>query len=309
MPAIRSGQRRRSRRWRRRRARNDRRLAGRRGGRYGRQLVLRKARWWWWWRRRRRAGRWRRRWRRLPRRWWRRRCRWPHLPVGERHCVRRPATGISGVRGGVVLITPVWAKSPTTTTVTVPTGPVYDGNAKTAIGSDRGRRGQPARQSGCHVSPGPGAPVNAGTYTASASYLGDDTYAGSSDSKPFTIFRAASNTEVTVADAVYDGNPHGGTAKVTGAGGLDQALTVSYSGRNGTVYGPSPTAPTNAGDYTASASYQRRCQPQRHQFESRTTRSPRRRRRRRSRSPTRPTTAIRTAAPRRSPAPAASTRR
>ena len=42
-------------------------------------------------------------------------------------------------------------------------------------------------------------------------------------------------SKVTVADATYDGNPHGATAKVTGAGGLDQSLTVTYSGRNGTV--------------------------------------------------------------------------
>src|SRR5437870_1501920 len=62
-------------------------------------------------------------------------------------------------------------------------------------------------------------------------------------------------TTVTVANATYDGNPHGGTASVTGAGGLSQSLTVSYSGRNGTVYGPSTTAPTNVGDYTASASF------------------------------------------------------
>ena len=161
--------------------------------------------------------------------------------------------GHLGGAGGVVLITPVWSKSPTTTTVTVPVGAVFDGNPKTATAQTVDGEGNVLANPAVTYQPGPGAPVNAGTYTASASYLGDDTYAGSSDSKPFTIFRAASNTEVTVADAVYDGNPHGGTAKVTGAGGLDQALTVSYSGRNGTVYGPSPTAPTNAGDYTASA--------------------------------------------------------
>ena len=71
----------------------------------------------------------------------------------------------------------------------------------------------------------------------------------------YTIHQAPSTTTVTVANATYNGNPHGGTANVTGAGGLNQSLTVSYSGRNGTVYGPSTTAPTNAGDYTASASY------------------------------------------------------
>jgi hypothetical protein len=60
---------------------------------------------------------------------------------------------------------------------------------------------------------------------------------------------------VTVSGATYDANPHGGTAKVTGVAGLDQSLTVSYTGVNGTVYPTSTTAPTAAGDYTASAIY------------------------------------------------------
>jgi len=58
-----------------------------------------------------------------------------------------------------------------------------------------------------------------------------------------------------VSNAVYDGNQHGGSASVTGIGGLNQSLTVTYTGRNTTVYGPTTTAPTNAGDYTASASF------------------------------------------------------
>ena len=162
---------------------------------------------------------------------------WQHLGTGD----------------GVVIITPIWGKLPTTTTVTVPVGAVYDGNPKTATAQTVDGEGNVLANPAVTYQPGPGAPVNAGTYTASASYLGDDTYAGSSDSKTFTVFRAASNTEVTVANATYDGNPHGGTAKVTGAGGLNQALTVTYAGRNGTVYAASTTAPTNAGDYTASA--------------------------------------------------------
>ncbi len=60
---------------------------------------------------------------------------------------------------------------------------------------------------------------------------------------------------VTVSDAVYDGSPHGGTATVTGAGGLNQAVPVKYVGRNTTVYPASNTAPTAAGDYIAQARY------------------------------------------------------
>jgi hypothetical protein len=71
----------------------------------------------------------------------------------------------------------------------------------------------------------------------------------------FTVTPAASVTTVTVSDALYDGNPHGATAVVTGPCALNQSPTVSYSGRNGTTYGPSTTPPTDAGDYTALGSY------------------------------------------------------
>jgi len=98
-------------------------------------------------------------------------------------------------------------------------------------------------------------PTNAGDYTASASFAGDADHTGSTDAKDFSIARNSSATTVTVANAIYDGNPHGGTANVTGAGGLNQSLVVSYTGRNSTVYGPTTTPPTNAGDYTASANF------------------------------------------------------
>ena len=100
--------------------------------------------------------------------------------------------------------------------------------------------------------------INTGTYTGGivATFTADGSgYLGSSGNATLTVSKASSTTTVTVSDAVYDGGPHGGTANVTGAGGLSQSLTVSYSGRNGTTYGPSTIPPTSAGDYTASASY------------------------------------------------------
>jgi len=66
---------------------------------------------------------------------------------------------------------------------------------------------------------------------------------------------AASTTDVTASDALYDGNPHGASASVIGDGGLNQSLTVTYVGISPTVYGPSTTTPTNAGAYSASAFY------------------------------------------------------
>src|SRR5207253_1757818 len=53
--------------------------------------------------------------------------------------------------------------------------------------------------------------INAGTDTASAiyTYPGDPNHTGSSDSKHFTINKAAANITVTGFSGVYDGNPHG----------------------------------------------------------------------------------------------------
>ncbi len=99
--------------------------------------------------------------------------------------------------------------------------------------------------------------INAGSYPTGvgASFSGSGVYTASSGSAALTVNKADTTTTVTVSNATYDGNPHGGTASVTGPAGLNQSLTVTYTGRNTTVYGPSTTPPTNAGDYTASASY------------------------------------------------------
>src|SRR5207245_1018970 len=87
--------------------------------------------------------------------------------------------------------------------------------------------------------------TNAGTATASASYAGDANHHGSSDSKTFTIDKASSSTVVSCPPSVtYSGSAlMPCTASVSGAGKLDEALTVSYSNN------------TNAGTATASASY------------------------------------------------------
>jgi hypothetical protein len=87
--------------------------------------------------------------------------------------------------------------------------------------------------------------TNAGTASASASYPGDANHLGSSDSKTFTIDTADSTTVVTCpASVTYTGaalTPC--SASVTGAGGLNQPLTVNYSNN------------TNAGTASASANY------------------------------------------------------
>ncbi|MFN8538481.1 MAG: choice-of-anchor Q domain-containing protein [Thermomicrobiales bacterium] len=100
--------------------------------------------------------------------------------------------------------------------------------------------------------------LGAGDCTIIASQGGDGNYrAAIGIARTFTIDKAPSTTTVTATNITYTGSPYAGaSASVTGAGGLNQAVTpISYSGRNGTVYGPSTTPPTNAGDYTASATY------------------------------------------------------
>jgi uncharacterized delta-60 repeat protein len=98
--------------------------------------------------------------------------------------------------------------------------------------------------------------TGAGTCTITVSQPDNSSYDAAPDlARSFNIAKAGSTTIVTASDAIYDGGAHGGSATVTGPGGLSQNLTVSYSGRNGTVFSSS-TAPTNAGDYTASATYE-----------------------------------------------------
>jgi len=100
-----------------------------------------------------------------------------------------------------------------------------------------------------------GPDVSSGTVTPSVSGTGLSNFAITLANGSYSITQAPSTTTVTVSNATYDGTPHGGTALVIGVGGLNQSLTVTYAGRSGTSYGPSTTAPTNAGDYTASATF------------------------------------------------------
>src|SRR5207245_1080803 len=87
--------------------------------------------------------------------------------------------------------------------------------------------------------------TNAGTATASASYAGDANHLGSSDSATFTIDKASSSTVVSCpTNVTFTGSAlRPCTASVTGAGGLDKALSVSFSDN------------TNAGTAIAAASF------------------------------------------------------
>jgi hypothetical protein len=87
--------------------------------------------------------------------------------------------------------------------------------------------------------------TNAGTASASATYSGDANHNGSDDTKNFTVAKASSVTAVVCpASVAYTGTAQTPcTASATGAGALNQTLTVSYANN------------TNAGTATASATY------------------------------------------------------
>jgi hypothetical protein len=113
-----------------------------------------------------------------------------------------------------------------------------------------------AASGNCTVSESTAHITGAGACTITASQAGNTNYNAATDVRQsFTISKAASATTVSASGATYDGQPHGATAGATGFGGLNQALAVSYQGRNGTNYGPTMAAPTGAGDYTASATF------------------------------------------------------
>lgn len=99
----------------------------------------------------------------------------------------------------------------------------------------------------CTVSGNTVTIVAAGTCTIRASQPGNDNYNAAADvNQSFTINKADTTTTIT-CDAgpfVYNGLPHTPcTAVVTGPGGLNQALTVTYTNN------------INAGTATASATY------------------------------------------------------
>ena len=102
--------------------------------------------------------------------------------------------------------------------------------------------------------------INVGTYNpgvnsgVAASFAGDSTYTGDSGSNTLTVSQAASTTTVTCpATVTYAGSAQTPcSATVTGAGGLNQSLTVSYSNN------------TNAGPHRL-CQLRGRCQPHRQQ--------------------------------------------
>ena len=132
-------------------------------------------------------------------------------------------------------------KAASVTSVTCPASTTYTGSAQTpCTATVTGAGGLNETLTVTHTDN-----TNAGTAHASASYAGDDNHTGSNDSQTFKIEKAGSVTSVTCpASTTYTGSAQTPcTATVTGAGGLNETLTVTH------------TDNTNAGTAHASASF------------------------------------------------------
>ncbi|MBI3967905.1 MAG: Ig-like domain repeat protein [Chloroflexi bacterium] len=96
--------------------------------------------------------------------------------------------------------------------------------------------------------------LTAGNHSIVAVYSnGDGNYATStSTGVSLTIAPAAAGVSLNSVSLsqTYDGTPRAATATTTPLG---LSYSVSYSGANGTIYGPSTTAPTSAGSYSVTA--------------------------------------------------------
>lgn len=133
-------------------------------------------------------------------------------------------------------------KASSTVTVTCPTSVTYTGSplepcSATVTGAGGLNQSVPVTYSGN---------TNAGTATASATYAGDANHESSANSATFEIAKATSTVTVScpAGPFVYDGSAQTPcSATVTGVGGLNQTLPVTYANN------------TSAGTATASASF------------------------------------------------------
>ena len=131
----------------------------------------------------------------------------------------------------------------TTTTVTCPASVIYTGAAQTPCTATVTGAGGLNQTLTVTYSNNTGA----GTATANASYAGNTTYASSSNTANFTIAPAAATVTLSNLAQSYTGSPLPVTVTTVPAG---LGVAVLYSSAS---YPSSPTAPTNPGTYSVSA--------------------------------------------------------
>src|SRR5208283_6006922 len=99
------------------------------------------------------------------------------------------------------------------------------------------------------------APSGAGTYTVTASTVGDaNNTSGSSAAVALTINQATPVVNATGGTFTYNGTPKAGSGTATGGASESLVVTLSYVGTGSTTYGPTAVAPSVAGTYTVTAS-------------------------------------------------------
>lgn len=165
--------------------------------------------------------------------------------VIERAGVGYQLSASASAAGAVPIISPPFAIKAIPVVTAVWGGPiVYDGLLHPAMCTVTGLNGAAVAGGVITYSSGT-APSNAGTYSATCTFPGDALYEPASDDETLTITKAGSTTTVTCPSGVaYTGTAHEVcAATVTGAGGLNVAVPVTYANN------------INAGVASANASY------------------------------------------------------
>ena len=113
-----------------------------------------------------------------------------------------------------------------------------------------------------HVDMGSTAPSDVGSYTVTATYVGDLDHSASpvSDPATFSITPATSTTTVSDAGGVYTGSRFAASALATGVGGLHDTHSADFTfDYMETDVSPhvdmGSTAPSDVGSYTVTATY------------------------------------------------------
>jgi len=93
--------------------------------------------------------------------------------------------------------------------------------------------------------------TGAGTVVVGATQPGNGTTNAASEvDQSFAVAKASGSVTVGSASLAYNGSPQGVTSTTTP---VSLGVTYSYTGTGSTTYGPSSTAPTNAGTYSVAA--------------------------------------------------------
>lgn len=142
-----------------------------------------------------------------------------------------------------------------TPSVTVnPIAVTFDTNAHGTTGEAYGVGGEDLGPVAItYNTPDGSTPVDAGTYTATGTFAGNQDYTGATGTANIDINKAIPTASIDpVAETPYDGSPHGTTGQVIGVGGSVLSNTVVYSDSSGNQL---PDAPIHAGHYTATVSF------------------------------------------------------